>query len=341
MDGPADRGAGVDSRLGHGRLDGRGAARGVRVQRHLRLGQRDRIRRTARPTGHRRGRPGVAEPRRRADRRGRLGARRRGAGAAGAGRHHAPRDAEGRNHPARRRPDCGHGLRHRLRQPQRAPHRDRRAEARGKARRHRPVLRGARRLDFDRSQRRTACPRAAAARRALHRSRRRGAPHQRVPRPHRPAAALARRPSSRSGGQGGHRDHRDRRGARHHHGAGPDRPVPDGVRHDRHGPGRGRTVAPVLQARRVTNSAEYSQHSRGRDRPGVHHGRRQERRDRRAHRRGAQDPSAGARRHPRRRRIRGTARAAGQGRGAGSRAQREERRGGSRRHRRGGRARDR
>ena len=90
-------------------------------------------------------RPGVAEPRRGADRRGRLGARRRGTGAAGAGRHHAPGDAEGRNHPARRRTDCGHGLRHRLRQPQRAPHRDRRAEARGQARRHRPVLRGARR----------------------------------------------------------------------------------------------------------------------------------------------------------------------------------------------------
>ena len=35
------------------------------------------------------------EPGRRPHRRGRLGARRRGAGAAGAGGHHAPRDAEG------------------------------------------------------------------------------------------------------------------------------------------------------------------------------------------------------------------------------------------------------
>ena len=69
--------------------------------------------------------PGVAEPRRGADRRGRLGARRRGAGAAGAGGHQPPGDAEGRNHPAGRRTRRGQGLRHRRRQPQRAPDRDR------------------------------------------------------------------------------------------------------------------------------------------------------------------------------------------------------------------------
>ena len=75
---------------------------------------------------------------------------------------------------------AGDGLRHRLRQPQRPPHRGRRAEARGDARRHRPVLRGARRHHADRGQRRAARPRAAAARRALHRPRRRRAPDQRL-----------------------------------------------------------------------------------------------------------------------------------------------------------------
>ena len=62
---------------------------------------------------------------------------------------------------------------------------------------------------------------------------------------------------------------------------------PDGVRHDGHRTGRGRAAAPVLQARRVTNSAQYSQHSRRRDRSGLHHRGRQDRRDHRAHRRGA------------------------------------------------------
>ena len=137
----------------------------------------------------------------------------------------APGDAEARNHPSGRRIDRRRGLRHRLRQPQRPPHRGRRAEGRGQTRRHRPVLRGTRRHHADRGQRRAARPRAAAARRALHRPRRRRAPDQRHPRPHRAAAALARRPAGRRRGQGGHRDHRDRRGARHHHGAGVDQPV--------------------------------------------------------------------------------------------------------------------
>ena len=75
---------------------------------------------------------------------------------------------------------AGDGLRHRRRQPQRPPHRGRRAEARGQARRHRPVLRGTRRHHADRGQRRPARARAAAARRALHRPRRRRAPDQRL-----------------------------------------------------------------------------------------------------------------------------------------------------------------
>ena len=41
---------------------GRRAAQGVQVQRHIRLRQRDRVRRAARPTGHRRRGPGVAGP---------------------------------------------------------------------------------------------------------------------------------------------------------------------------------------------------------------------------------------------------------------------------------------
>ena len=145
------------------------------------------------------------------------------------------------------------GLRHRLRQPQRPPHRRRRPQTRKAARRNRPVLRGTRRHHADRGQRRAARARAVAPRRALHRARRRRAPDQRLPRPHRAAAALARRPAGGGRGQGGHRDHRDRRGARHHHRAGADQPLPDGVRHDRHRVGRRRTAAPVLQARGVTD----------------------------------------------------------------------------------------
>ena len=163
---------------------------------------------------------------------------------------------------------------------------------------------------LDRGQCRAARARAAAARRALHRPRRCRAPDQRLTRPHRAAAALAGRPAGCRRGQGGHRDHRDRRGARHHHGAGADQPIHNRVRHDRHRTGRRRAAAPVLQARRLTDTAEHPQHSRGRVRPGLHHRRRQERRHRRPHRRGARDRAAGAGRHPRRRRIRGAARAA-------------------------------
>ncbi len=54
---------------------------------------------------------------------------------------------------------------------------------------------------------------------------------------------------------------------------------------------------------------------------------------------GARDRPAGAGRHPRRRRVRGTARAAGEGRRARGGAERQERRRGGRRHRRGGQAR--
>ena len=181
VDGPAARGDGPDRRLDHRRLDRRRAPRGLRVRRHLRLGQRDRLRRAARPAGHRRRRPGVAEPRRRADRRGRLGARRRGAGAAGAGRHHAPRDAAGsrssgwsatwsRATTTTPTPTAATST-----SPRPAP-----SKVESRARRHRPVLRGARRHHADRGQRRPARPRAAAARRALHRPRRRGAPDQRL-----------------------------------------------------------------------------------------------------------------------------------------------------------------
>ena len=232
------------------------------------------------------------------DRRGRLGAGRRGAGAAGAGRHHAPREAAPGDHPAGRRADPGQGLRHRRRQPQRPPDRGGRAEAGGQARRDRPVLRGACRHHTDRGQRRAARPCAAAARHSLHRPRRRGAPDQRLPRSHRPAAALAGRPAGRRRGERGHRDHRDRRGARHHHRAGTDQPISDGVRHDRHRAGGRRAAAAVLQAGCLANPAEYSQHSRRRVRPGVHHRGRQDRRNRRAHRRGARDRPAGAGRHP-------------------------------------------
>ena len=60
---------------------------------------------------------------------------------------------------------------------------------------------------------------------------------------------------------------------------------------------------------------------------------------RRPHRRSAQDQAAHPGRHPRRRRIRGAARAAGQGGRPRGRAQRQERRGGSPGDRRGGQAR--
>ena len=88
--------------------------------------------------------------------------------------------AEARNHPAGRRIGRGRRLRHRFRQPQRPPHRDRRTEGRGQTRRHRPVLGGTRRHHADRGERRPARARAAAPRRALHRPRRRRAPDQRA-----------------------------------------------------------------------------------------------------------------------------------------------------------------
>ncbi len=102
VDGSAAGGAGPDRRLDHRRLDPRRAPRGLRLQRHLRLGQRDRLRRAARSAGDLGRRPGVPDPGRRPDRRGRLGARRRGAGAAGAGRHLAPGDPAAGDHPAGR-----------------------------------------------------------------------------------------------------------------------------------------------------------------------------------------------------------------------------------------------
>ena len=81
-----------------------------------------------------------------AHRRGRLGAGRRGPGAAGAGRHHAPGDADGRDHPAGRRADAGDGLRDRRRRPQRRTSPTTGAQqGRGQARRHRPLLRRTRR----------------------------------------------------------------------------------------------------------------------------------------------------------------------------------------------------
>ena len=292
MDGPAAGSDGADRRLGHRGVDRRRAPRRIQVRRHLCLDQRDRVRRAARPAGHRRRRPGVAEPRRGADRRGRLGARRRGAGAAGARGHVAPGTAEARNHPAGRRIGRRRRLRHRFGQPQRPPHRDRRAEARSQTRRHRPLLRGARRHHPDRGERRAARPRPAAPRCALHRPRRRRASDQRQPRPHRAAAALARRPAGSRRSQRGHRDHRDRRGAGHHHRAGADQPVSHGVRDDRHRVGRRGAAAAVLQARGFADTAERSQHPRGRGGPRLHHRRRQERRDRRPHRRGAQDQAS-------------------------------------------------
>ena len=155
--------------------------------------------------------------------------------------------------------DAGQGLRHRSRSPQRAPDRGGRPQARNRTRRHRPVLRGQREHHADRGQRGAARPRAVAARRALHRAGRRRAADQLVARPDRATAALARRIAGCRRGQGGHRNHGDRGGARHHHGAGADQPVSDGVRHDRHGAGRRRAVAPVLQARRLADPAEHAQ----------------------------------------------------------------------------------
>ena len=166
---------------------------------------------------------------------------------------------------------AGRRLRHRFRQPQRSPHRDRRTEGRSQTRRHRPVLGGTRRHDADRGERRAARSRSVAPRRALHRPRRRRAPDQRQPRPHRATAALARRAAGRRRGQGGHRDDGDRRGARHHHGAGAGQPVSDGVRHDRHRAGRRRAATAVLQARCFADTAERAEHPRGRAGPRLHH----------------------------------------------------------------------
>ena len=125
VDGPAAGGDGSDGRLDHRRVHRGRAARGLRLRRHLRLGQRDRLRRAARSARHRRRGPGVPGPRRRAHRRGRLRARRRGAGPAGARGHHSPGDAAAGDHPDGRRARLRQGLRHRRRPPQRPPHRRR------------------------------------------------------------------------------------------------------------------------------------------------------------------------------------------------------------------------
>ena len=214
MDGTADRGDGPDSRLDHRRFDPGGTPGRLPVRRHLRLGQRDRLRRSARPTRHRRRRSGVAQPRCRDRRRGRLSPRRRGTGAACAGGHFASGDPQtgdraiGRS--AGRRRGCGPLLRHRRRQSQRASDRGRRAVAGEGARWDRPLRRGERRDDSDRGQRRPARPCAPSARCALHRPRRRGPVDQRLPWTNRRTAALAGRPAGGGRGQGGHRDHRDR-----------------------------------------------------------------------------------------------------------------------------------
>ena len=72
--------------------------------------------------------------------------------------------------------------------------------------------------------------------------------------------------------------------------------------------------------------------------PRLHHRRRQERRRHRAHHVDPRDGPARAGRHARRRRIRGTPRAAREGRRPGGRAERQERRRGGRGDRRGGQA---
>ena len=76
------------------------------------------------------------------------------------------------------------------------------------------------------------------------------APDQLLARPDRAAAALAGRAAGRGRGQGAAAADGERRGARLDQRAGPDQPVPDGVRDDRHGVGGRRAAAGVLRAAR-------------------------------------------------------------------------------------------
>ena len=67
---------------------------------------------------------------------------------------------------------------------------------------------------------------------------------------------------------------------------------------NRYRAGRRRAAAPVLQAGRVADPAEHPECARGRGRSRLHHHRRQERRDRRAHHRGTCHRAADPGRHP-------------------------------------------
>ena len=171
------------------------------VRRHLRVGQRDRLRRAARPARHRRRRPGVAEPGRGADRRGRLGARRRGAGAAGAGRHVAPGDAEARNHPAGRR--VGRGRRTTTPTPTgRNVHLTETGAQKVEAKLGGIDLYSEEHVGTTLTEVNVALHAHVLLHRdvALHRPRRRRAPDQRLPRPHRARCSAGRtgcRPPSR------------------------------------------------------------------------------------------------------------------------------------------------
>ena len=218
------------------------------------------------------------EPGRRADRRGRLGAGRRGAGAAGAGRHDAPRDP--RLEIVRLVGELHAGVDYDTDTDSRNVHLTEAGAQKLEKALGGIDLYSEEHVGTTLTEVNVALHAHVLLQRDVHYIVRDGAVQsdQLLARPDRAAAALARRAAGGRRGQGGHRDHRDRRGARHHHRAGADQPLPDGVRHDRHRAGRRRAAAPVLQARRLADPAEHAEHPRGRGRPGVHHRGGQERR---------------------------------------------------------------
>ena len=156
---------------------------------------RDRLR-TERPTGHARAGRG-------ADRRGRLGADRRGPGAAGAGRgRRRPRTATGRWPSSC--PELRPGPHYEIDDDGRNVHLTDAGTERPRRRWAGSTCTTATTSTaLTQAQRRAARAGAAAPRRRLHRPRRPGSADQRLPRPGRPAAALARRPAGRGRGQGG------------------------------------------------------------------------------------------------------------------------------------------
>ena len=144
---------GADRRLGHRGVHPEERARRVRLRRHLRLGQRGRLRLPARPAGHRRRRPGAAAAGDRDRRRGRLDPDRRGPGADGAGRRASPASRTRCTPPPRWSAACARAGDYTVADDGRsvAAHHRRPGRRRGQARRHRPVRRGARRRSSPRS----------------------------------------------------------------------------------------------------------------------------------------------------------------------------------------------